>query len=46
VSSQKIMELEALCMKLREDAQKLNEEKTTLERMIQSRDELIIEMAK
>jgi hypothetical protein len=46
VSSQKIMELEALCMKLREDAQKLNEEKTTLERMIQSHDELIIEMAK
>jgi hypothetical protein len=29
---------------LREDAQKLKEEKTTLEGMIQSRDELIIEM--
>jgi hypothetical protein len=44
-SSQKITELEALCKRLREDAQKLREEKTTLERMIQSRDELILEMA-
>jgi hypothetical protein len=31
---------------LREDAQKLKEEKTTLEGMIRSRDELIMEMAK
>jgi hypothetical protein len=31
---------------LREDAQKLKEEKSTLEGMIQSLDELIIEMAK
>jgi hypothetical protein len=31
---------------LREDAQKLREEKTTLEGMIQSDDELILEMAK
>jgi hypothetical protein len=30
---------------LREDAQKLEEEKTTLKGMIQSRDELIMEMA-
>jgi phage portal protein BeeE len=30
---------------LREDAQKLKEEKTTLEGMIESRDELIKEMA-
>jgi chromosome segregation ATPase len=45
-SSQKIIELEALCKRLREDAQKLREEKTTLEGMIQSRDELILEMAK
>jgi hypothetical protein len=37
--------LEALCKRLREDAQKLREEKTTLEGMIQSRDELIMEMA-
>jgi hypothetical protein len=44
-SSQKITELEALCKRLREDAQKLKEEKTTLEGMIQSRDELILEMA-
>jgi hypothetical protein len=35
-SSQKITELEALCMRLREDAQRLREEKTTLEGMIQS----------
>jgi hypothetical protein len=45
-SSQKITELEAMCKRLREDAQKLREEKTTLEGMIQSRDELILEMAK
>jgi hypothetical protein len=44
-SSQKITELEALCKRLREDAQKLREEKTTLEGMIQSHDELILEMA-
>jgi hypothetical protein len=44
-SSQKITELEALCKRLRENAQKLREEKTTLEGMIQSRDELILEMA-
>jgi hypothetical protein len=41
----KIIELEALCKKLREDAQKPKEEKTTLEGMIQSHDELIMEMA-
>jgi hypothetical protein len=44
-SSQKITELGALCKRLREDAQKLREEKTTLEGMNQSRDELILEMA-
>jgi hypothetical protein len=44
-SSQKITKLEALCKRLREDTQKLKEEKTTLEGMIQSRDELIMEMA-
>jgi hypothetical protein len=44
-SSQKITKLEALCKRLREDAQKLKEEKTTLEGMIQSRDEVIMEMA-
>jgi hypothetical protein len=42
VSSQKITELEALCKRLREDAQKLREEKTTLEGMIQFHDELIV----
>jgi hypothetical protein len=43
-SSQKITGLHALCKRVREDSQKLKEEKTTLERMIQSRDELIMEM--
>jgi hypothetical protein len=33
-SSQKIAELEALCKRLREDAQKQKKEKTTLEGMI------------
>jgi chromosome segregation ATPase len=45
-SSQKIIELEAVCKRLREDIQRLREEGTTLEGMIQSRDELILEMAK
>jgi hypothetical protein len=45
-SRQKITELEALCKRLREDAQKLKEEKITLEGMIHSHDELFIEMAK
>jgi hypothetical protein len=44
-SSQKITQLEALCKRLREDAQKLKEEKTTLDGMIQSRDKLIMVMA-
>jgi hypothetical protein len=44
-SSQKIMKLEALCKRLREDAQKLREEKATLEGMIKSCDELLMEMA-
>jgi hypothetical protein len=44
-TSQKITELEALCKSLREDAQRLREEKTTLEGMTQSRDKLIREMA-
>jgi hypothetical protein len=43
-SSQKITELEALSKRLREDAQRLREETTTLEGMIQSRDELILDM--
>jgi hypothetical protein len=44
-SSQKITELVVLRKRLREEAQKLKEEKTTLEGMIQSRDELVMEMA-
>jgi hypothetical protein len=43
-SSQKITKLEALCKRLREDAQKLKEEHTTLEGMVESRDKLIMEM--
>jgi hypothetical protein len=35
-----------MCKRLREDAQKLKEGKTTVEGMIHSRDELIMEMAK
>jgi hypothetical protein len=45
-SSQMIMELEALCKKLREDTQRLEEEKTTLEGMVESRDELLKEIAR
>jgi hypothetical protein len=45
-SSQKITKLEALCKRLREDAQKLKEEKTILEGMMLSHDKLIMEMAK
>jgi hypothetical protein len=46
VSSQKITELEALCKKLREDTQRLEEQKATLEGMVESRDELIMEIAR
>jgi hypothetical protein len=45
-ASQKITELEALCKRLREDAQKLKEEKATLEGMVESHDELIMKIAK
>jgi phage portal protein BeeE len=40
------MELEVLCKKLREDTQRLVEEKATLEGMAESRNELITEIAK
>jgi hypothetical protein len=43
-SSQKITKLEALCKKLREDTQRLEEEKATLEGMIESHDELLMEI--
>jgi peptidoglycan hydrolase CwlO-like protein len=45
-SSQKITELEALCNKLREDTQRLEEEKATLERRVESHDELLMEIAR
>jgi hypothetical protein len=44
-SSQKITELEALCKKLRGDTQRLEEEKAILEGMVESRDELLMEIA-
>jgi hypothetical protein len=45
-SSQKITKLEALCKKLREDTQRLEEEKGTLEEMVESHDELLVEIAR
>jgi hypothetical protein len=45
-SSQKITELEALCKKLREDTQRLEEENATLEGMVESHDELLMEIAR
>jgi hypothetical protein len=45
-SSQKITELEALCKKLREDTQRLEEEKATHEEMVKSHNELLMEIAR
>jgi hypothetical protein len=45
-SSQKITELDALCKRLREDVEKLKKEKTKLEGMVESRDELIMKITK
>jgi hypothetical protein len=45
-SSQKITELEALYKKLREDTQRLKEENATLEGKVESRDELLMEIAR
>jgi predicted nuclease with TOPRIM domain len=45
-SSQKITKLEALCKKLRKDTQRLEEEKATLEEMVESHDELLMEIAR
>jgi hypothetical protein len=42
----KITELEALCRKLREDTQRLKKEKDTLKGMVESHDELLMEIAK
>jgi hypothetical protein len=36
----------ALCKKLREDTQRLEEEKATLEGMVESHDELLMELAR
>jgi hypothetical protein len=45
-SRQNVMELEALCKKLREDTQRLEEEKATLEGMVKSHDELLMEITR
>jgi hypothetical protein len=45
-SSRKITELEALCKKLRDYTQRLEEEKATLEEMVESRDELLMEITR
>jgi hypothetical protein len=42
----KITELEALCKKLRDDTQRLEEEKATLEEMVESRDEMLMEITR
>jgi hypothetical protein len=44
-SNQKITELEALCKKYTKDAQKVSDEKATLDGMVESHDELIMEIA-
>jgi hypothetical protein len=45
-SSRKITELEALCQRLRDVTQRLEKEKATLEEMVESRDELLMEIAR
>jgi hypothetical protein len=45
-SSRKISELEALCKKLRDYTQRLEEEKATLEERVESRDELLMEITR
>jgi hypothetical protein len=45
-SSQKITELEALCKKLMEDTQRIEEEKATHEGMVESHDEQLMEIAR
>ncbi len=43
---QNITKLEALCKKLREDTQRLEEGMATLEGMVESRDDLLMEIAR
>jgi hypothetical protein len=45
-SSQNIIELEALCKKLREDTQRLEEEKAAIEEMVEYHDELLMEITR
>jgi hypothetical protein len=44
--SRNITELEALCKKLRDDTQRLEEEKATLEEMVESHDELLMDITR
>jgi hypothetical protein len=44
--TQRITELEALCKKLREDTQRMEEEKATLEGMVEYHDELLMEITR
>jgi hypothetical protein len=44
--SWRITKLEALCQRLRDDTQRLEEEKATVEEMVESRDELLMEIAR
>jgi hypothetical protein len=46
LSSRKISELETLCKKLRDDTQRLEEEMATLEGMVESHDEQLMEIAR
>jgi hypothetical protein len=45
-SGRKVTELEALCKKLRDDTQRLEEEKAILEGMVESRDELLMKITR
>jgi hypothetical protein len=45
-SSRKITELGALCQRMRDDTQRLEEVKATLEEMVESHDELLMEIAR
>jgi hypothetical protein len=45
-SGRKVTKLEALCKKLRDDSQRLEEEKATLEEMVESHDELLMEIGR
>jgi hypothetical protein len=45
-SGRKITKMESLCKKLRDDTQRLEEEETTLKEMVESHDELLMEITR